>query len=123
MQTAFHKHQRSIHEKSSTTFSCSQCDYFTSRKHDLKRQAKRHAPLTPNLPPKIARHDPFPNIIEPPANDHLLEQLENHDVQTTLEQNSQVGFGITQMTSTDENIPHEIQRFLAIISKRYIHHS
>ena len=108
------QHVRTIHEKSSTTFSCSQCDYFTSRKHDLKRHTtKRHSktPLTPNLPPKIARHDPFPNIIEPPANDHLLEQLENHEIQTTLEQNSQVGFGITQMTSTDENIPHEIQQF------------
>ena len=28
-----------------------------------------------------------------------------------FEQNTQVGFGITQMTSTDENIPHEIQQF------------
>ena len=28
-----------------------------------------------------------------------------------MEQNSQVGFGITQMTAADENIPHEIQQF------------
>ena len=92
------QHVRIMHEKSSTTFSCSQCHYTTPLKSNLKRHAKRHTPLTPNLPPKIARHDPFPNIIEPPANDDLLEQLENHEIQTTLEQNSQVGFGITQTT-------------------------
>ena len=38
----------------------------------------RHAnkPLTSNLPPKVARRHPIPNIIDPPANGHLLEQLE-----------------------------------------------
>ena len=94
-------------------FSCTQCDYFTSRKYDLKRHAKRHSnvPSTANLPPKIARREPFPNIIEPPANDNLLQDIENHEIQTLLDQNSQVGFGITQMTSPDENIPHEIQHF------------
>ena len=105
------QHQRSIHEKSSTTFSCSQCDYFTSRKHDLKRHAKKHTHLTPNLPPKIARLEPIPNIIDPPANDHLLEQIENQEIETIFKQNTQVGFGITQMTSADENIPQEIQQF------------
>ena len=104
------QHQRSIHEKS-TLFSCIECDYTTPRKSNLKRHAKRHTHLTPNLPPKIARHDPFPNIIEPPANDHLLEQLENQEIESMFNQNTQVGFGITQMTSTDENIPHEIQQF------------
>ena len=92
-------------------FSCIECDYTTPRKSNLKRHAKRHTPLTPNLPPKIARHDPFPNIIEPPVNDHLLEQLENQEIESMFEQNTQRGFGITQMTSTDENIPHEIQQF------------
>ena len=29
-----------------------------------------------------------------------------------FEQNTQVGFGITQLTSADENIPQEIQQFL-----------
>ena len=92
-------------------FSSTECDYTTPRKSNLKRHAKRHTPLTPNLPPKISRHDPFLNIIEPPANDHLLEQLENHEIQTTLEQNSQVRFGITQMTSADTTLPDEIQQF------------
>ena len=92
-------------------FSCIECDYTTPRKSYLKRHAERHTPLTPNLPPKIARHDPFPSIIEPPVNDHLLEQLENQEIESMFEQNTQRGFGITQMTSTDENIPHEIQQF------------
>ena len=67
-------------------FSCTECDYTTPLKSNLKRHTKRHTPLTPNLPPKISRHDPFPNIINPPANDHLLEQLENKKIQTALEQ-------------------------------------
>ena len=47
---------------------------------------------TANVPYKIARLGPIPNIIEPPANDHLLEH----------------GFGVTQMTSTDAILPDEI---------------
>ena len=94
-------------------FSCAQCDYVTSRKHNLKcHTTKRHTPLTPNLPPKIARREPIPNIIDPPANDHLLEQLENQEIESMFEQNTQRGFGITQMTAADENVPHEIQQFL-----------
>ena len=83
--------------------SCTQCDYTTPVKSNLKRHTKRHSdtPLTPNLPPKIARHEPFPNIIEPPANDHLLEQLEHEEILSMLEQNNQVSFGVTQMSSTD----------------------
>ena len=93
-------------------FSCAQCDYVTSRKHNLKcHTTKRHTPLTPNLPPKIARREPIPDIIDPPANDHLLEQLENQEIESMFEQNTQRGFGITQMTAADENIPHEIQQF------------
>ena len=99
-----------IHKKSNM-FSCFQCDYFSSRKYDLKHHTKRHTPLTPNLPPKIPRHEPIPNIIEPPANDHLLEQLENHEIKTSLEQNSQVSFGITQMMSPDAMLSDEIQHF------------
>ena len=92
---------------SSTSFSCTECDYFTSRKHNLKRHMKKRHNDTPAaqiLPLKIARHEPVPNIINPPANDHLLEQLEHEEIKSMLEQNTQVGFGITQMTSTDENI-------------------
>ena len=94
-------------------FSCIECDYTTPLKSNLNRHTKRHSKthLTSNLPPKIARHDPFPNIIEPPVNDHLLEQLENHEIQTTLEQNSQVGLGITQMTAADTTLPDEVQQF------------
>ena len=103
------QHVHTIHEKSSTMFSCSQCDYFTCRKYDLKRHAKIH---TPNLPPKISHHEPIPNIIDPPANDHLLEQLENQEIQSMLNQNNQVGVGVTQMTSADATLPDEIQRFL-----------
>ena len=93
------QHQRSIHEKS-IVFSCTQCDYVTSRKHNLKcHTTKRHSNthLTSNLPPKIARREPIPNIIDPPANDHLLEQLENQEIQSMFEQNTQRGFGITQI--------------------------
>ena len=104
------QHQRSIHEKS-TLFSCIECDYTTPLKSNLQRHAKRHTHLTPNLPPKIAHLEPIPNIIDPPANDHLLEQIENQEIETMFEQNTQVGFGITQMTSADENIPQEIQQF------------
>ena len=92
-----------------------ECDYSSSRQDNLNKHIKKrhsYAPSVHNIPPKIACHEPIiPDIIEPPANDHLLEQLENHEIQSLLEQNSQVGFGITQMTSPDENIPHEIQHF------------
>ena len=104
------QHQRTIHE-SCDMFSCTQCDYTTPVKSNLKHHTKRHndTPLTPNLPPKIARHEPFPNIIEPPANDHLLEQLlEHEEILSMLEQNNQVGFGVTQMSSTDAALPDEI---------------
>ena len=105
------QHVRTIHEKS-IVFSCVQCDYVTSRKHNLKcHTTKRHTHLTPNLPPKITRREPIPNIIDPPANDHLLDQIENHEIETMFNQNTQVGFGITQMTSADTTLPDEIQQF------------
>ena len=93
------RHCRTIHERSNM-LSCAQCDYTTLQKSNLKRHTKRHAktPLTSNLPPKVARHEPIPNIIEPPANDHLLEQLEHEEIQSMLEQNTQRGFGVTQMS-------------------------
>ena len=108
------QHERTIHEKSSTSFSCTECDYFTSRKHDLKHHMrKRHNNVAPdhNIPHKIARREPIPNIIDPLDNNHLLEQLEHEEIQTMLERNSQVGFGIMQITPTDESIPHEILQF------------
>ena len=73
---------------------------------------KRHAntPLTPPLPPKLACHDPIPNIIDPPTNDNLLEQLEQQEVQCILDQNTQHGFGVTQITLTDATSPNKVHQ-------------
>ena len=86
----------------------------------MKRHTKRHAktPLTSNLPPKVACREPVPDIIEPPANDYLLEQLEHEEIQSMLEQNTQRGFGVTQMTSTDAILPDEFVNFFEM-SKGY----
>ena len=108
------RHVRTIHEKTSASFSCMECDYSSSRQDNLKKHiGKRHSdtPSVHNMPPTIALHEPIPNIIEPPANDHLLEQLENEEIQSTLDQNNQVGFGVTQMSSTDATLPDEIRQF------------
>ena len=84
-------------------------DFLIHHRAFVKRHSNTH--LTPNLPTKIASHDPFPSIIVPTANDHLLEQLENEEIQTMFNQNSEVGFGVTQMTSQDPTLPDEIQQF------------
>ena len=99
--------------KNQFLFSCAQCDHTTPLKSNLNRHTKRHSKthLTSNLPPKIARREPLPNIIDPPANDHLLEQLENQEIQSMFEQNTQRGFGIFQMTAADTTLPDEIQQF------------
>ena len=108
------QHQRTIHEKLFTSFSCTECDYFTSRKHDLKRHIrKRHndIPTSQILPPKIARHEPIPNIIDPTENGQFLQDIKQQEIQAILERNSQVGFGITQITPSDESIPQELRDF------------
>ena len=94
-------------------FSCTQCDYTNLQKSNLNRHTKRNAktPLTSNLPPKVVCREPIPNIIKPPANDHLLEQLEHEEIQSMLEQNTQGGFGVTEMTSTDAILPGEVRQF------------
>ena len=87
-------HQRSIHQNSGTFFG-TECGHTTARKHDLNRHImKRHAntPLTSNLSPKVACREP--HIINPPPNDHLLDQ------------NTQRGFGLSP---TD--VPDEVHRF------------
>ena len=61
-------------------------------------------PAAQIVPPKIARHGPIPNI-DPPANDHLLEQLEHEEIKSMLEQNTQVRFGVTQITPANKNTP------------------
>ena len=68
-------------------------------------------PVVASHPPKVAHREPIPNIIEPPANDHLLEQLEHEEIQSMLEQNTQRGFGVTQMSSTDATLPDEVRQF------------
>ena len=79
------------------------------------RHTKRHSDSKTSVasshPPKVARREPIPNIIEPLTNDHLLEQLEHEEIQSMLEQNTQSGFGVTQMTSTDSILPGEVRQF------------
>ena len=79
----------------------------------MKRHTKRHAktPLTSNLPPKVVHCEPIPNIIEPLANEHLRQQLEHEEIQSILEQNTQSGFSVTQMTFTDAILPNEVRQF------------
>ena len=89
-----------------------ECDYSSSRQDNLNKHIKKRHTDTPsvhNLPPKIARHEPIPNIINPPINDNLLQDIEHQELSDMI--NSQVGFGVTQMSSTDENIPYEIRQF------------
>ena len=82
------RHQRTIHEKS-VLFSCTDCDYVTSRKSNLDRHSKGHTSLGPNSPPKVARRDP--HLINPPTNDHFL-----------VDRNSQRGFGLTPTAVPDK---------------------
>ena len=106
------QHQCTIHEKLSTSFSCTECDYFTSRKHDLKRHMrKRHndIPTAQILPPKIAHHEPIPNIIDPTVNEQFLQDIEHQEMQDMLERNTQVGFDI--MRTADENVLQELCDF------------
>ena len=69
------RHQHSIHKKSSTTFSCTDCDYATSRKSNLVRHLKRHTKTSfnPNSLPKVARRD----LIHHPMIISLIKTLEN----------------------------------------------
>ena len=68
---------------------------------------KRHVntPATPNIPLKVACHELNPNIIDSPTNHHLVEELEQHEIQAMLEQNTQRGFGVTQITPTVATFP------------------
>ena len=96
-------------------FSCSECEYRTPRKSSLNRHMrKRHNNVVPdhNIPPKIARHEPIPNIIDPTENEQFLQDIEQQEMQNMLDRNTQVGFGITQITPADESIIHEIRQFL-----------
>ena len=100
MRKGFHgneelnRHRHTIHEKSNM-FPCTQCDYTTLQKSNLNRHIKRNAnrPFNPN------------------SNDHLLEQLENEEIRSMLDQNTQCGFGVTQITSTDAILPDKVCQF------------
>ena len=112
------RHHCTIHEKSSSCFPYTQCDHTTLRKNNLISHTKRHSDSKTSVaashPPKVARHEPIPNIIKPPANDHLLEQLEqlgHQEIQSMFKQNTQRGFGVTQMSSTDAILPDEVHQF------------
>ena len=79
-------HQRSIHQNSDT-FSCTECGHTTARKHDLNRHImKRHtnAPTGLNPPPKVARREPIPDIIDPPTNPCLLQDVEQQELTDML---------------------------------------
>ena len=94
------RHVRTIHEKTAS-FSCMECDYSSSRQDNLNKHVKKrhsYAPSVHNIPPKIARHEPFPNIIEPPANDNLLQDIENQEFKDML--NTQAGLGLSQIPPT-----------------------
>ena len=69
-------------------FSCTNFGHTATRKRNLKHHMKIYAstPATPKLPSKVAHHDPIPNIIIPPTNDHLLQHKE---IQSMLNQNTQ----------------------------------
>ena len=95
------RHRGTIHEKSSTSFSCTQCDYTILQKSNLKRHIrKRHndIPAAQIPPPKIARHEPIPNIINPTENEQFLQDIEHQELTDML--NTQVGLGLSQMPRT-----------------------
>ena len=51
-----------------------------------------------NIPPKIARHEPIPNIIEPAENEKFLSDIEQQEHTDIL--NTQAGLGLSQIPST-----------------------
>ena len=76
-----------------------------------KHLRKRHndIPTAHNIPPKIAHHEPNPNIIDPTENDEFLSDKEKQELIDMF--SSQFGYGVTQMTPADENIPQELRDF------------
>ena len=64
------------------SFSCTECDYTTPRKSNFNRHMKRHndIPTAHNIPPKTARHEPIPNIIDPTENDQFLQDIQQQEL-------------------------------------------
>ena len=87
------QHRRTIHEKSSTSFSCTDCNYTTFRKSSVDRHLKRHTKTSfnQNSPPKVPRREP-----DSSTNHHLLDQ-----------NTQQRGFGL----SPTEDVPDEVRQF------------
>ena len=95
------RHVRTIHEKTTPSFSCTECDYSTSRQDNLQKHLrKRHNNAAPahNIPPKIARNEPVLNIIEPTDNERFLSDIEQQELTDML--NNQTGLGLSQMPHT-----------------------
>ena len=72
---------------------------------------KRHndIPTAHNVPPKIARHEPIPNIIDPTENEQFLQDIQQQELTDMF--SSQFGHGLTQMIPANENIPQELRDF------------
>ena len=62
-----------------------------------------------NVPPKIALLEPIANIIDPTENEQFLQDIQQKEMQDMF--SSQFGYGVTQMTPADENIPQELRDF------------
>ena len=93
------------------SFSCTECNYSPSRQDNLQKHLRKRRNAAPAqiLPPKIAHHEPIPNIIEPTKNDEFLSDIQQQE-QTNMF-SSQFGYGVTQTTPADENIPQELRDF------------
>ena len=89
------RHVGTIHEKSSTSFSCTQCDYSTPQKSNLNRHLKRHTKTSfnPNSPPKVPLCEPY--IVDPPPN-----------YQFSYQNTQQRGFGLSPA-----DVPDEVRQF------------
>ena len=76
-------------------------DYSSSCQDDLNKHIKkRHSdkPSVHNIPPKITRPEPIPNIIEPTENDQLLKDIEQQELSDML--NTQDSLGLSQIPPT-----------------------
>ena len=72
---------------------------------------KRHndIPTAQIPPPKIARHELIPNIIDPTENEQFLQNIQQQELTDMF--SNQFGYGLTQATPADENIPQELRDF------------
>ena len=79
------RYVRTIHKKATTSFSCTECDYSTSRQDNLNKHPRKiHDNTAPvhNIPPKIAHKNT--NIIEPNENEQFLRNIEKQELSDML---------------------------------------